>query len=92
MAWYYPNEMANHHYPKVTMDKSILKNCQLLLENLPYGFAYHQVIVDSIGAPVDSVLLEVNSAFEALTGLKRKDILGKRVTEVFPGIEKSDFD
>ena len=74
------------------MEKFLSKNCQLLLENLPYGFAYHQVIVDSIGAPVDSVLLEVNSAFEALTGLKRKDILGKRVTEVFPGIEKSDFD
>ena len=74
------------------MEKFLSKNCQLLLENLPYGFAYHQVIVDSTGAPVDYVFLEVNSAFENLTGLVREDILGKRVTEVFPGIEKSDFD
>ncbi|MDI3542919.1 MAG: hypothetical protein PWP57_522 [Candidatus Atribacteria bacterium] len=84
--------MANYYNSKATVDKSTLKNCQLLLENLPYGFAYHQVILDSTGASVDSVLLEVNAAFETLTGLGREYILGKRVTEVFPGIEKSDFD
>jgi len=29
----------------------------------------------------------VNHAFEKLTGLQSADILGKRVTEVLPGIE-----
>jgi len=74
------------------METFLLKNYQLLLDNLPYGFAYHQVIVDSTGAPVDYVFLEVNSTFETLTGRRREDILGKRATEVFPEVEKSDFD
>ncbi|MBC7218225.1 MAG: PAS domain S-box protein, partial [Candidatus Caldatribacterium sp.] len=65
---------------------------RLLLENLPDGFAYHELLVDADGKPIDYVFLEVNSAFERLTGLARKDIIGKRVTQVLPGIERSSFD
>ena len=36
--------------------------------------------------------MEVNTAFEKMTGLRGDEILGKRVTEVIPGIEASDFD
>ena len=36
----------------------------------------------------DFIYLKVNSAFEALTGLK--DVVGKRVSEVIPGIQESD--
>ncbi|HYQ47986.1 MAG TPA: PAS domain S-box protein, partial [Thermodesulfovibrionales bacterium] len=56
------------------------------------GFAYHKIIVDEHGAPVDYIFLEVNDAFERLTGLHRKDIVGKRVTDVIPGIAASGFD
>jgi two-component system, cell cycle sensor histidine kinase and response regulator CckA len=51
------------------------------------GAAIHEIICDDSGKPVDYRFLEVNPAFEALTGLKRADIIGKRVLEVIPSIE-----
>jgi PAS domain S-box-containing protein len=59
-----------------------------LFENMQDGFAYHKVLFDEKGKPVDYVFLEVNEAFERLTGLKRENVLGKAVTQVLPGIEK----
>jgi PAS domain S-box-containing protein len=58
-----------------------------LFENMLSGYAYCKMIYDA-GQPQDFVYLEVNSAFAALTGLK--DVLGKRVTEVIPGIRESN--
>lgn len=57
-----------------------------LFRNMIDGFAYHKMLFDSDGKAVDYVFLEVNEAFEHLTGLKRETILGKKVTEVLPGI------
>ncbi len=57
----------------------------------PHAFAHHKVIADQEGKPVDYVFLEVNEAFERLTGLKAKDIINKKVTEAIPGIEKNEF-
>ena len=65
---------------------------RLLVENLPDAFAYHRALYDAHGEPVDYVFLELNAAFEAMTGLPRADVLGKRVTEVLPGIISGDFD
>ncbi|MFB3888167.1 MAG: MEDS domain-containing protein [Candidatus Bathyarchaeia archaeon] len=59
-----------------------------LFKNMTDGFAYHKLLVDDGGRPVDYVFLEVNPAFERATGLKPADVVGKRVTEVIPGIEK----
>jgi len=47
------------------------------------GWAYQRTITDAGNNPVDYVFLEVNKAFEALTGLKGEDIIGKPATEVF---------
>ena len=63
------------------------KKYRELFENMISGFAFHKIIVDKKGRPVDYEFQEVNHAFEKLTGLKSADILGKRVTEVLPGIE-----
>jgi len=63
-----------------------------LFSEMLNGFAYHKIIIDEHGAPVDYVFLEVNEAFEKLTGLHKKEIIGRRVTEVIPGIRESDFD
>ena len=56
------------------------------------GFALHKVLYNADGKPVDYVFLEVNEAFEKFTDLKQKDIIGKRVTTVLPGVEKDPFD
>jgi PAS domain S-box-containing protein len=63
-----------------------------LFKKMLNGFAYHKIVVDKKNRPVDYIFLEVNDAFENLTGLKREDIIGKRVKEVIPDIEKSEFD
>jgi PAS domain S-box-containing protein len=59
-----------------------------LFANMNSGFAYHKIVLNDDGKPVDYVFLEVNEDFERLTGLRKEGILGKRVTEVLPGIEK----
>jgi len=63
-----------------------------LLDHLPDGFALHQLVLDDEGNPVDYVFLDVNPAFEALAGLKRERLIGKKVAEVIAGIENSGFD
>jgi diguanylate cyclase (GGDEF)-like protein/PAS domain S-box-containing protein len=66
--------------------------CRSLFTKMLNGFAYHKIIVDEKGVPVDYVFLEVNEAFERMTGLKRRDIVGKKATEVIPGIREAGFD
>lgn len=58
-----------------------------LFENMMDGFAHCEMIFDSSGRPVDFIYLEVNHSFERLTGLK--NMVGKRMTEAFPGIRDS---
>ena len=65
---------------------------RLLLKNLPDAFAYHQMLTDSRGKALDYVFLEVNPAFETMTGLSRKQVLGKKATEVYPEISGLPFD
>ena len=58
-----------------------------LLSNMPEGFAYHRIVLNGNGTPCDYVFLEVNAAFERLTGLVAEQIIGQRVTQVVPGVE-----
>lgn len=68
------------------------KQFDMFFDKMLDGFAYHKIVVDRAGKPVDYVFLEVNHAFEKMTGLKRERIIGKRATEVLPGIEKDPAD
>lgn len=63
-----------------------------LMEHSPEGYAYHQIITDGEGKPVDYLFLDANQAFERATGLSKGKIIGKKVTRVIPGIENSSFD
>jgi PAS domain S-box-containing protein len=58
-----------------------------LFHNMLNGLAYCKVLTDS-PPPHDFVYLEVNEAFENLTGLK--NVVGKKVSEVIPGIRETD--
>ena len=60
-----------------------------LFENMLNGFAYCRIVVDDDSQPVDWVYLEVNDAFETVTGLTPEGVLGKRVTEAIPGIKEA---
>jgi len=63
-----------------------------LFENMLNGYAYCQILVDESNKPIDFVYLEVNDAFERLTGLKKEDVVGKKVTEAIPCIKESHSD
>jgi PAS domain S-box-containing protein len=52
------------------------------------GFALHEIITDDRGQPIDYRFLEINPAFERLTGLKRDEVAGKTAREVIPAIEE----
>ena len=56
-----------------------------LFTGMTEGFAVHELLVDASGKPVDYRFLDVNPAFERLTGLKRQDVVGRTYNEVLPG-------
>jgi len=58
-----------------------------LFDNMLNGFAYCQMVFDE-ERPRDFIYLAVNGAFEALTGLK--NVVGKKASEVIPGIREAD--
>ncbi|ODS35980.1 hypothetical protein BEH94_06955 [Candidatus Altiarchaeales archaeon WOR_SM1_SCG] len=63
-----------------------------LFENMPNGIALCRIILDKNNKPADFEYIEVNDAFEKLTGLKKADTEGKKVTELIPGIKESEPD
>lgn len=63
-----------------------------LFERMVNGFACLEIITTAGGEAVDFVFLEVNSAFEAITGLKAVNIVGRRGTGVLPGIREDSVD
>lgn len=65
---------------------------RLLFEAMPIGWAEHEAIFDEAGVAQDYVFLRANSAFERFTGLMRETIIGRRVTEVIPGIREAEPD
>ena len=58
-----------------------------LIAKMINGFALHEIVCDEAGKPYDYRFLEINSAFEEMTGLKIAEIVGKTVLEVLPQTE-----
>ncbi len=58
-----------------------------LFENMLDGLANCRMVFEG-DRPQDFIYLKVNSAFESLTGLK--NVEGRKVSEVIPGIRESD--
>jgi signal transduction histidine kinase len=58
-----------------------------LFERMSEGCAYCQMFFEN-GVPQDFLYLAVNDAFETLTGLR--DVTGRKVSEVIPGLREAD--
>jgi len=58
-----------------------------LFSSMLNGYAYCKMLFDE-GRPCDFVYLDVNPAFEALTGLR--NVIGRKVSEVIPGFRESN--
>lgn len=60
---------------------------RLLFNNMTAGFALHEIICDEEGNAVDYRFIDVNPAFERLTGLIASEIINKTAKDVLPDIE-----
>ncbi len=65
---------------------------RLLADHLPDAYAYHQIVADDSGNPVDYIFVYVNPAYEEMFNLTKDSIIGKKISEVFPDINESSFD
>ena len=65
------------------------KRYHSLFNNMLEGFAYCKMIYKD-NKPEDFIYLEVNEKFTELTGLK--NVTGKRVTDVIPGIKDANYE
>lgn len=70
------------------MEDSFYKS---VVEHSPVGYAYHKIVCDEAGNPYDYEYIEVNPAFEKLTGLVGASIIGKRITQILPEIINDAF-
>ncbi|MFB3888884.1 MAG: PAS domain S-box protein [Candidatus Bathyarchaeia archaeon] len=60
--------------------------------NMLNAFAYCKILTDENGKPVDCVILDVNEAYERVTGIKRENTVGKRLTEILPEVQNDPTD
>ncbi len=63
-----------------------------LFDNMINGFAYHKIIKDDSGKPVNYEFLDVNKAYERIIGMNREDIIGKTILDILPDIKNDSFD
>ena len=62
---------------------------RMLFRSNVAGMALHQIIQDPAGRPVNYRFLDVNPAFERLTGLRAEDVVGRTVLDILPGTDAS---
>ena len=63
------------------------KKYRQLFDNNIVAISYHEMIYDELGKPCDYRFLDVNTAFEEITGLMGSEIIGKRCLAVIPDVE-----
>lgn len=63
------------------------ENYHHLFSEMIEGFALHEIICNDSGIPVDYRFLNINPAFERMTGIYSHDAVGKTVLEILPGTE-----
>ncbi|MDX9691755.1 MAG: diguanylate cyclase [Acholeplasmataceae bacterium] len=83
-------ELKKINHEKETLSKSLKESeeqYRLLATQMHLGLALHEMIFDEQGKPIDYVFISVNDSFERITGLKRENLIGKRVLSVLPETE-----
>ena len=79
-------DIAPHRRTEVRLHEQEQQYRQLF-DNLTTGFFLSELIFDAAGQPADFRFLQVNPAFEKLTGLKGAEVLNRTARQVLPQIE-----
>lgn len=62
-----------------------------LFDYMHNGCSYHKVVFDEMGNPVDLEFIHVNHAYEKYTNHLASELVGKRLTDIFPAIREDSF-
>jgi len=73
--------------PSLAASSALYKS---LFDNMLDGLAYGKIVFDAQKKPIDYIYIKVNKRFGELTGLKK--VVGKKVTEIIPGVAASNPD
>lgn len=71
----------------ITARKEAELQFQTLFQEMLEGFALHEIICDDQGHPVNYRYLAINPAFERLTGLRARAVVGRTVLDILPNTE-----
>ncbi len=80
-------EMALYKHKAERTLRNSERQFRQLFDEMLNGFALHEIILDESGQPCDYLFLQVNPAFEKMTGKSRQELVGKRVKECLPNLE-----
>jgi PAS domain S-box-containing protein len=67
-------------------------NYRQIFRSMREGFAIAEMIFDEEGRPVDYVILEIDRVYERQSGLSPEQVVGRRVIEFLPTVERRWFD
>jgi len=88
------NEALDAIEEKIIAEKKLMgelqeseKKYRQLFDNNIVAISYHEMIYDENGKPCDYRFLDINEAFEEMTGLKATETIGKRCLEIMPDLE-----
>ncbi|PAT01387.1 hypothetical protein CI105_06640 [Candidatus Izimaplasma bacterium ZiA1] len=59
-----------------------------IMNSIDFGVANHEIILDEEGTPIDYRYINVNSEFCNMVQKEKKDLVGKKVSDVFPTMNK----
>ncbi|MFP4431935.1 MAG: PAS domain-containing protein [Spirochaetaceae bacterium] len=82
------SKVSDGHFPEQPIRKDHALHYRRLVDSLQEGFALAEIILDADGKPVDYRFLEVNPAFESITGVSAEDAIGRTVRELIPEVEE----
>ena len=60
-----------------------------LFENMMDSFALLKIVTDKNNQPIDYIFIETNKMFEIQTGLKKENIINKKISEIIPDIKNN---
>lgn len=63
-----------------------------LFHNMMDGYAFHKIILDEQGIPIDYEYVDINPAFTEMTGMTREISIGKKITQILPSIKDDPAD
>ncbi len=72
-----------------SLDRILFQPEQILFQNISSGFCLNELIFDDKNNPIDYRVLNVNPAFEKITGLKKEYIINKKASDCSNNVDNN---